>query len=357
MAARSANTDHSPRTSGGSIVRRMSLFPPLPPRYDVALRDATEAREVRHRLAALEVLGRHDVEGDRSPVIEALTRGLRDADASVRAAALSGLGRRRAREAASDVVARLDDESREVRELAVIVLGDLGGEEAREAVGRMLRDPRPEMRFQALLSYAHLAGEEARPAVAVALADDDAELRLQALDAALELPSDDDTRRRVQKLLRDDDVRVRRSAALVLAHFGDAAGVSVLRGMLRDDPRIFEVMKALGDLRAREALPELRALERAFFRPAMQKAAAAAARVRIGEREGEETLRSSLRHWRGDVRAFAIGLVGELALVSFVEDLARIVEGGGSDKAAAVDALRGLASESERARALVAAHA
>jgi HEAT repeat protein len=299
---------------------------------------------------AAEVLG-EPPEEQAEDAKEGLRKLADDPDATVRAAALSSIGRLRDRDALEIVLARIDDGDPTVRQIALIAAADIGDRAAFERLVQATRDDRPEVRFQAVASLATLAPELALEPLAAMVGDADREVRSHLADAlgSLETPK---AKTALVQLLEDDSIAVRFGAAIGLARIGERKSITTLIEALEDRDRAFEAAWALGELGANEAREPLARVAGAFLKPLAIKAGAAAALVRLGDPRGVAALRSVLTAFRADARSFAVQLVGELELEELVPELTELAaRPRGCDLVVVAEALGKLAPKDERARA------
>jgi HEAT repeat protein len=296
------------------------LLPPLPPRFDAALRDV-HARSNEARLAAAERLGQPDA-GRESEALEGLLTLCRDRDGRVRAAALRGLPGHDDPRVTREILDALDDGDALVREVAVVSLAGIDDPRALPALERALHSPHPEVRFQAAESYvqAHEAPEPSR--LEPLLDDDDARVREGAVLAlsALGAAAADGLARAV-----DDPVwRVRARAALALAEQGDERGAGLLVQALGDPELVVPALDALAQLQHRPAIEPIAAIAQAYLKPLPLKVAAARALCRMQDARGVPVLRSVLRAFRPDGRSYAAEVIGELGLTELEDELQRL---------------------------------
>jgi HEAT repeat protein len=296
------------------------LLPPLPPRFDAALRDV-QARSNEARLAAAERLAQPDA-GRELEALEGLLTLSRDRDGRVRAAALRGLPGHDDPRVARELLDALDDGDALVREVAVVCLADVDDPRALPALERALRSRHPEIRFQASESYvqAHPAPDPAR--LEPLLDDEDARVREGVVLAFAELG--DAGTGPLQRAVEDRVWRVRARAALALAELDDDRGAALLVQALGDPELVIQALDALARVRHDAALEPIAYIAQAFLKPLPLKVAAARALCRMGDQRGVEVLRSVLRAWRPDGRSYAAEVVGELGLTQLEGELQRL---------------------------------
>jgi HEAT repeat protein len=296
------------------------LLPPLPPNFEAALRDV-HGKRIESRLAAAERLGRAN-DGERARALAGLLTLLDDAQPSVRATALAGLGMLGAPEALPRVLKALREEPPEVRELAALAAAQIGGEEAmREA----LHSDAPQVRFQAVAALAELTPEGVLHDVLPLLNDPDAEVRAQVIAALASLQAAH-LAGHFAGALEDDSPLVRLEAALALAALRDKRGEAELLRALDARERPLEVPDALARLASERAREPLARQARSLFSPPHLRAAAGAALARMGDARGAAALRRVLTGFRPDARSYAVELAGEVRAEELVPELARLVE-------------------------------
>jgi len=214
------------------------MFAPTPLRRTLAaaLRDLGSAKAAVRASAAHDLL----LVGDESPreAADALKPCLRDADADVRANALSALGALDARHLLDDIAACLDDGDSTVRQRAVMTLCDLGGDRAAALLREALAHPQADVRFQALVGVCNLDPVDGHARSLRLLDDADPFLAGEAADQlGLLLTSDavpegtfadtvrEATREALARRVDDDRPGVSLRAALSLLRLGDARGL------------------------------------------------------------------------------------------------------------------------------------
>ncbi|MGF1467012.1 MAG: HEAT repeat domain-containing protein [Sandaracinaceae bacterium] len=314
-------------------------LPPLPPRFEAALRDV-HSRKVTARWMAAEALGRAPA-GRRADAIDALWILADDAAAEVRATALSALGNLRAVEALDLLLARFDDGDPTVRQVAMVAAADLDDPRTLDAFRRALTAAHPDVRFQAVDAIAALspdAGAELAPRVD----DDDDEVRAQLADV-LGTVDGAAAAEALGLLLGDPTPRVQRAAALSLARRGDGTGLGLVLEAIDDAERRYEAVRALGLLGAEEAAEPLARLAGSLLKPLSLRAEAGAALVRLGDRRGVAALRQVLGALRSEGRSYAAQLVGELGLSELAPHVAALAQRPrGADPLAVATALSAL---------------
>lgn len=329
------------------------LLPPLPLKFEAALRDV-RAQRPESRMAAAERLGRAEAE-DRARAIDGLCALARDAHPGVRATALAAIGLIGGESELDVVFAALADEAREVREFAALAAAQIGGERALERLRAELENEAPEVRFQAVAGVAELAPEQAATWLTPLLGDRDAEVRAQVVCALGSL----DAQHLVGHLagaLDDAAAEVRLEAALALARFADPRAEAPLLEALGRRHRVAEVARALSQLGCEHAREPLAALARGLFTAPHLRAELGAALVGLGDARGTLALKQVLRGLRSDARGYALELACEVDAVGVVPELVRLTRRPrGVDPTLAVEALARFQRASPEARAALAA--
>ncbi len=153
------------------------------------------------RLAVTEALGQ------RRPLPSgALLRALDDADAPVRAAAVSALRYASGTDVVLAVAARLHDADRRVREMAAVTLGDLRDASALEPLLGALADPARAVREEAIFALGRIGDKRAVPKLIFTA--------------------------------QDEDPRIRELSARALGRFRDRAAAETLVLLLDDEPNV-----------------------------------------------------------------------------------------------------------------------
>jgi HEAT repeat protein len=347
------------------------LLPPLPPKFEAALRDV-QAKRPESRVAAAERLGRADPE-QRAEALAGLRSLARDEHPSVRATALAALGTliERRGPAAPDVDGRgpacepdvdaetldlvlgaFSDAAPEVRELAALAAARIGGTRALAALREALDSPAPEVRFQAAAAIAELTPERAARDLAPLLSDPDPEVRGQVICGLAGL-ADPGFSKHFAAALADGSAAVRLEAALALAGRGDKRGEPELLRALAAGERVIEVARALSELPSTRAVEPLARVARSFFTSPHVRAAVGAALVLMGDLRGAEALRRVLTGLRAEARSYAVDLVRETQARDLVPELARLaLRPRGADLLTVVDALAAFAGSGPARAAL-----
>ncbi len=258
---------------------------------------------------------------------DALVKGLRDQDWSVREAAATGLGQLGDVRAAAELTIALGDEDWGVREAAAVALAALGWSGLDEA-----QQARAAIVLQQWDRVVSLGPAAVEPLVA-ALADDEADLRQAAAAALGRIRS----RRAVEPLaaaLRDRDRAVRVAAAAALEGIGWSALAAPTRASAAVLLRRWEVAVHLG----RSAIEPLAETLRRDDGPA--RVAAAAALGRIGDVAAVGPLVRALGDRRSAVRQAAADALATMRHGDAVVPLAAALNDGDQEvRAAAAEAL------------------
>jgi HEAT repeat protein len=326
------------------------LLPPLPPKFEAALRDVN-ARSSDARVAAAERLANVDGD-DLARALDGLIALARDAEPQVRAAAMRAfkdLGAAAAPVALDCVIETLEDRDALVRELAIVALSTFGGERVHNVLRRALRSPNPELRFQAATSLAEVGDAEDVSALSAALRDDDDKVRANAARGLARFA--DTARDALREALGDADLDVRIEAALALSRAGDAAGAPALRAAIDRAEYAIEALDAVGALRLRELSDAVAAIAESVLRPLLLKVAAARALIRVGDPRGVPALRDVVRAFRSDGRSYAAQVIGELGVVELAGELVRLARRPrGADPQIVLEALLALWPRADGAR-------
>jgi HEAT repeat protein len=319
-----------------------------------ALRPLLRDRSETVCRAAARALG---VFGSKESVPDLLVL-LRDGDRDVQSAAAFALGKLRAPEAVPDLVAALASPGKvDAREEIAVALGELGAKEALPSLLRLLEDKNFQAKAEVLPVVARLGGGAASPQIVACLKHEDADVREAAIEAAralkikglgpaliglLEDTSDGVWQRaaeaiaesgaaeveaRLQAIAMNETVREgsRRAAILALGWGGVRTSIPFLRKQAVD-PKLPQSLvlcaaHALGDLGAKEAAPELRAL--LGSKDSELRTAAIGALARAGVAEAIPELRKALADPDGsyDARraaATALGALGDREGIPFL---------------------------------------
>jgi HEAT repeat protein len=340
----------------------------LPPTFDAALRDV-RAKSKDARRAAAERLALVE-EDQRAQSLEALCALCRDADWSVRSAAVRGLTDLSLELALEPEVERaligaLSDVHPGVRELAAIALGRIGGDVCSAALERALDSAHPEVRFQALAGYVEAADEPRLERVTPALADGDVEVRGQAARAIATLverlaASDGKgapgARTRalaeLRTLLSDSMPSVRAEAALALARLGDASGEAQLGAALDEALLRNDALEAIARLGLRSLAERAFRVGRNIFTSPPDRIAVARTLFALGDPRGLTLLRAALHGLRRAPRALAVAAAGELGVTELLPELLDLVRKPSKvDPETLAEALALLGEKSPQARA------
>ncbi len=328
------------------------LLPPLPPKFEAALRDV-DAQHPESRMAAAERLGRADGD-EREPALSALARLASDAHAGVRATAFAALALVGGERELDLLIAGLDDRASEVREFAALALAQVGGARAIASLVAALARPEPELRFQAVAAVAELAPERAAALLVPLLKDRDAEVRAQVIGAIASL-DEPHLVGHIAGALDDEDANVRLEAALALAAQGDVRAEEPLLTAMHARQRLAEVARGLADLGCKRGCDALAALAKSWLTPPHLRAELGAALVRLGDERGTAALARVLGGLRSDARGYAVELSRQVGADGVVPALAQLARRPrGVDLAVLVDALESFAAGSQEARAALA---
>lgn len=238
------------------------------------------------------VRARPTAEEWRDPrLLPAFMRGLRDGESRVRRGAAYGLGRLREAEAASALIATLEDRDEAVSWVAIEALCSIDDDSAREVVAAALRDlqskrgkpaqyrlvelddprvvapllsdlhsPVAHIRDEAVRSLARMKSPQAVEAIRAVFRGDNAELKSAALSTLSWDKPAPELRPALLAALRSYQPDIRFHAALALARLGEARALQPLLTALRSDRYLggtWQIFRALGDLGDRRAVPGL----------------------------------------------------------------------------------------------------
>ena len=324
------------------------LLPPLPLKFEAALRDVRAVRP-ESRMAAAERLGR--AEGaQRDPALSGLAELARDPHPGVRATALAAIGLLGDEAQLDLLIASVADGAPEVREFAALALAQIGGARAVACLHRELSNASAEVRFQAVAGVAELAPEEASGWLVPLLEDRDAEVRAQVVRAlgGLEEPH---LVGHLAGMLGDAHDEVRLEAALALASYGDRRAEQPLLAALARRHRVAEAARALGQLGCERAADPIAALASGLLVAPHLRAELGAALVELGDPRGTIALRRVLRGLRPDARGYAVELACEVAADGVVADIVRLLDRPrGVDQLTVIEALRRFAPRSSEAK-------
>ena len=211
--------------------------------------------------ALIRVLDRDDDPGVRRAVIEAIdhmesaravpavSRALRDANASVRRAAAEALGSMDDNEAVPALLAVARDTDVEVRRAVIHSLGSLGDRRAVPAFVGALGDADVEVRQAAAEAFGNIENlRVAPPELIRAMEDRNAEVR-HSVAHALGHIGDPDAVRGLVAHIADPNVEVRQAVVDALDEFDDPSVTAALRTALKDsDPEVRQsAARALGN--------------------------------------------------------------------------------------------------------------
>jgi HEAT repeat protein len=340
----------------------MSFFlPPLPPKWSAALRDVT-AQRTDSRIAAAQRLGQPVDAAQVAEAHAALSRLSTDADARVRAAAISALGAlvdasdgvapppdvtERAAEAppltaaltdtasslrtsiARVLHARLTDSDTSVRELAALGLAELGWDIAKAALVDALRSEHPEVRFQALNAAAQSGTREATERLLSLLDDPDAFVRTAAVRAAGMLAPatrPNGMTAKLQAALRDPAYPVRCEAGIALAEEARPEAADALLEALSDPEHLLDALDVAPQLPDERVRERVAFMATAVLGSRLIAAAAGRALARMHDPRGFSVLRDLLTGFRTQGRTLAVQTIGELQLSELSNELVRLSE-------------------------------
>jgi len=324
------------------------LLPPLPPKFEAALRDV-RAQRPESRMAAAERLGRAEGE-ELSPALAGLSQLAGDVHPGVRATALAALGLIGGEDEMDIVIAGLGDVSPEVREFAALAAAQIGGDRAVACLATALESPEPEVRFQAVAGIAELAPDGAAALLVPLLQDQDAEVRAQVVSALANL-EEAPLVGHIAGALEDDAPNVRLEAALALAALGDGRAEKPLLEALRKRQRLAEVARALAEIDCKKACDALAAIALAWLTTPHLRAELGAALVQLGDVRGTVALKRVLNGLRPDARSYAVELARTVRATEVVPELARLARRPrGVDLLTLVEALASFRDDSDVAR-------
>ncbi len=290
---------------------------------------------------------------ERAPAIAGLAVLAADPIGSVRQTALEGLGELGDRDSLQLVLRAFEDPDLGARQAAVMAAAQIAPEETRDAIVELLTDEAPELRFSAVWTLSRRGLAAARD-IEPGLRDADPEVRALTTLSLAEIGASE-LSDAVAQLLDDPSDSVRFSAAKALATLGDTRGTGILRAALQNPAQTFDAAIALGDIEDRDAQRALETLAGRRFASPILRAAAARALVKLGQPEGEQILGAILRSWRIEGRLYAVELIGELGLVSLLDQLgAQLRKASETELPVYRESLRQLSRTSEAARALLA---
>lgn len=287
-------------------------------------------------------------------VVQPLLRRLKDPNANVRASAAEALGHLRAREAVPELIALLQDDEW-VAFSAVAALAEIGDPSALQPLLDLAQGGREALRYAALEAIAGLDREgRTVPALLALTASAEAELRpalIKALASVAQGPRSEvwaslDRTRWLAFLvdaLQDRDPEVQLSAVMGLGRLGDRRGTQPILDWYRqwESPSEEEAdrvvgalvgtgdvtaliaaaggnaerlaivaVRALGELRVREAVPALAAVRHRHGNWELRKLAVAAL-AQIGTDSAWDQVREAIDDPTGHVRREAVRLLGE----------------------------------------------
>lgn len=333
---------------------------------DAALRDVTDDKP-SVRASAARDLG-HQADESREACVRALETALRDADASVRAAAAEALGDLGATEALAALLVAVEDDAPNVREQAIVALGELRDARATVRLERALSDSRPEVRFQAVMAYPRVTSSRADAAKALLKATRDADELVAhiAFRMAEELADEDggglDAQivERAVACLDHASMRVRAVAAVVASSAEDDRARDALlrvidgRTATPDSEDVIAAIELAGERPVVEAKP---ALEKRAFGGVLGLGRdplawhARTALARMGHPRATEEILKELGSMSLHKRTLAVAAAGRARLVKAREVIAGMLGHAGRAAPSAVEgALELLDEELARTR-------
>jgi HEAT repeat protein len=239
---------------------------------------------VSARVMAIEALGAIGTKR----VLPDLVRALEDPYPQVREAALGGLAKLRAREAAA-AIAKLLDGPQASRAVDILLL--LEAKECVPQIEKLLGHEVPQVRAVAARALGRLADRSAAPRLLPLLRDSDAGPRIAAMGSYCEMLGREAVPE-LLKLLVDPAAELKGAVACELANLGAKEAVPRIEALIAGRHQDSQVLlEALAELGAKEAVPRIRALlqdpELAVF--------AAAALDRLGETDNRGALLEQAR--------------------------------------------------------------
>lgn len=293
------------------------------PQGEAVFRDL-ESKDHRVRVRALRALA--EFEHPSELAWRSLKRALDDAHAEVRSAAAccaADLGHTDAVERLVEMVA---DADLDVRRTALGALGTLGDRRGLEVIRKSLHSELGELRYVAAIAFAELEGAAGAKVLVPLLSDPEPPVRWAVLAALGDIAAADHCEA-ISACLQDDDEQVRFEAALSLGRLGDARGLEILGRNATHKERGLTVCEVLGALDDERAVPYLhKVLGRVWTHPII-KMGAAAALVRLGDREAYVYLVKKARSRRRFVREAAADMLSNLPPLTDRHAVAS--EGGG----------------------------
>lgn len=230
------------------------------PRALDALLECTISNEARTRSAALRSLGQCPVSDGR--ILEALVRGVHDADPWVRYYACQSLGRLKLEQATSHIAPLLADEAGQVRVSAVEALANFSSKEALDALRRAAEGADEDVQRAALVGLGATKRVDALPILLKAASSASSATRLVAISAIAEfgtplaLPA-------LAQAVRDPDDDVRSAALTCVASVPSADATLLLVDLLRDRRDIDRISAILATPNEGRVIGLLAALEHA----------------------------------------------------------------------------------------------
>lgn len=312
---------------------------PLPRTLDAALRDIQHRR--RHvRQSAVSDLGRLAQGDARAPALAALVRALaNDTDATIRGACALALADADAQSELDALVDAAKTEQVHVAEMALVAIRELSpaGHRGASAIVRYhLKSDEPPLRFQALTAASRVLSSDFERVTLQAVDDPDPKIRYLMLRLSEErwpaeqLP--EPVKAAAEVALRDDDVKVRTAAAMLLAPLGNTLARQTLIQALNerialpaaeDEQTLIEMV---GELNLKDAMAGLRAYCRGRFGliPGRFAWQARVAMARLGDARAIAAIRRGLASRNADTRVLAVAAVGQARLKSLEPELIQL---------------------------------
>lgn len=275
--------------------------------------------------------------GESAPAILGL---LRDPDASVRLGALELLDPRSCRDACPELARLLADPSADIRQKAVGFLEFLNSPEGRPDMIRLLHDGDAGVRGKAAAALGSMRVKSAAPELLPLLEDGDAGVRGSAA-VALGLLAARDAIPRLIRLLDDPEPEVRGHGLSAIALLDAREAVPALTRLLNSEKVVRlrgRLCMTLADLDGKAALPALLGLA-SGGEPEVIRALG-----RLGAREAIPQIRKLLQRQDNDVRTAAIEALGVLQAAESAPDLVRLLHHPGDDFCTCHPALWALAN-------------
>jgi HEAT repeat protein len=187
---------------------------------------------------------------------EELLRLVGAEDPAIRSRFVQELGSRRASQAVTAIVERLEDGDAQVRRAAVTALGKLGAREAIAELAKRLKDKEGTVQADAAEALGELDALSRVSEICELLASPQALVRKSAVEALGRLGARERAGE-IRKFLADENTHVRAVAVHALALLGAREAIPEIIELLGDDIVGWYASQALGTLCAREAVPAL----------------------------------------------------------------------------------------------------